>query len=141
MRDDLETFAPAPRVLTIAGDEVELWPLRLRDYARFVRAITPAMGQLMAGDLMGALVEHEDSVIEAVSVGSKIRREDLEDLGMDEIVRLGSAVIEVNADFFLRRVLPEVTAARARIEAIVSPPDGGSSSLGSAPEATPSTPA
>ena len=36
-------------------------------------------------------------------------------LGLDEAVRLAEAVFEVNADFFIQRVLPSLTEAATRV--------------------------
>lgn len=135
MTQDLEIFAPAPRRVTVGGRHVDLLPLRLRQYAGFLRAIEPALPLVLAGDLMAAAVDHEAAMLRAVSIGSGLPEAELAELWADEFILLARAVVEVNADFFVARVRPQIEAARAAMAALVSSA-GASSSPGSDDAAT-----
>lgn len=133
--DGLEVFAPAPHVVRVGGRDVALLPLRLRQYTGFVRAIQPALPLLVSGDVLGACIEQEEAMIKAVSVASGVPPDDLGNLWPHEFVALAGAVVEVNADFFLNRVLPAVRKTTAQIAALAAG-DGPSSLPGSDAEAT-----
>jgi hypothetical protein len=52
--------------------------------------------------------EGGDGVLDLMVIGSKKPREWVENLEMDEGVELLTSIFEVNADFFIQRVLPLV---------------------------------
>lgn len=54
-------------------------------------------------------------MIEAVAIASRRPNEWVAGLELDEAIRLAQAVFEVNADFFIRRLLPAITEAAGRI--------------------------
>lgn len=91
--------------------------------------------ELAAGDIVGALLRHADAVIAATAIGARVDRAWLEAQTPDVLVELASRVLEVNADFFVQRVMPALTAASERIARIASggmPGSPGSSAPGSA---------
>jgi hypothetical protein len=103
-------------------DRIE--PVRVRDLPRFLKAIEPIAQELSAGDIAGALMRHADAVIEATAIGARVERAWLEEQTADVLAELAAKVLEVNADFFVRRVLPVVTAAAERLAQTAS---GGTS--------------
>lgn len=109
-------------------------PVKVKDLPAFLRAIEPIMRELSRGDVMAALATQADAVIEATAIGAGIPRAELEESTVDVLVDLASRVIEVNADFFVQRVLPAIAAAADRINAIsaISHP---SSTIGSSDSA------
>jgi hypothetical protein len=58
-----------------------------------------------------------EAVITATAVASRRPKEWVEGLALDEAIRLAAAVFEVNADFFVQRVVPAVQHAAARVNA------------------------
>jgi len=109
-------------------------PIKVRDLPRFLRAVEPIAAELAAGDIAGALMRHADAVIEATAIGAGCERAWLEDQTPDVLAELAARVLEVNADFFVRRVLPIVTAASERLTQTAS---GGTS--GSPPSSGPAS--
>ena len=105
-----EPFAalpPVPVVLVIGGERLELTPLKVGELPAFARAVQPVAASLSASpDWLALLAEHGEAVIEAVAIASRRPAEWVAGLGLDEAVRLAEAVFEVNADFFIQRVLP-----------------------------------
>jgi hypothetical protein len=103
-------FSAAQR-LRIGGRDIAVDPVTVRDLPAFLAAVEPIARELMAGDVMAALAHNADRLIQAVCTGARVERAWLDDQQADVLVELAVAVIEVNADFFARRVLPAVTQA------------------------------
>ena len=117
MRGD--TFAalpPVPVTLVIGGERLDLTPLKVGDVPAFARAVQPVAASLSASpDWMALLAEHGEAVIDAVAIASRRPPEWVTNLALDDAVRLAEAVFEVNADFFIQRVLPSLTEAATRV--------------------------
>ena len=121
MRGD--TFAalpPVPVTLVIGGERLELTPLKVGDVPAFARAVQPVAASLSASpDWLALLAEHGEAVIDAVAIASRRPPEWVTNLALDDAVRLAEAVFEVNADFFIQRVLPSLTEAATRVSQIL----------------------
>ena len=117
MRGD--TFAalpPVPVTLVIGGERLELTPLKVGDVPAFARAVQPVAASLSASpDWLALLAEHGEAVIDAVAIASRRPPEWVTNLALDDAVHLAEAVFEVNADFFIQRVLPSLTEAATRV--------------------------
>ena len=117
MRGD--TFAalpPVPVTLVIGGERLELTPLKVGDVPAFAHAVQPVAASLSASpDWLALLAEHGEAVIDAVAIASRRPPEWVTNLALDDAVRLAEAVFEVNADFFIQRVLPSLTEAATRV--------------------------
>lgn len=101
-------------------------PIKVRDLPRFLRAVEPIAADLAAGDIAGALIRHAEALIEATAIGASVERAWLEEQTPDVLADLAARVLEVNGDFFVRRVLPQVTAAAERLSRIASGGTSGS---------------
>ena len=121
MRGD--TFAalpPVPVTLVIGGERLDLTPLKVGDVPAFARAVQPVAASLSASpDWLALLAEHGEAVIDAVAIASRRPPEWVTSLALDDAVRLAEAVFEVNADFFIQRVLPSLTEAATRVSQIL----------------------
>lgn len=107
----LDTYIPLERVIQAGGKNISVSPLRVRQIPAFARAIAPAVPALSGGDLAGAVGAHGDSLIRAVCVATSEAEDWVGDLMPDEFMALCVVVIEVNADFFSRRVVPTLMQA------------------------------
>jgi hypothetical protein len=116
----------------------DIQPIKVRDLPRFLKAIEPIAADLASGDIAGALMRHADAVIEATAIGAGVERAWLEDQTPDVLAELAAKVLEVNADFFVRRVLPVVMAAADRLTQSVQTGSGGTN--GSPPSSMPDSP-
>ena len=114
-----DTFAalpPVPVTLVIGGERLELTPLKVGDVPAFARAVQPVAASLSASpDWLALLAEHGEAVIDAVAIASRRPPEWVTNLALDDAVHLAEAVFEVNADFFIQRVLPSLTEAATRV--------------------------
>ena len=114
-----EPFAalpPVPVTLVIGGERLDLTPLKVGDVPAFARAVQPLAASLSASpDWLALLAEHGEAVIDAVAIASRRPPEWVTNLALDDAVHLAEAVFEVNADFFIQRVLPSLTEAATRV--------------------------
>lgn len=116
--DDIETMIPQPMEVEIRGEAVSISPLKVRQLPGVLRRLRGLWRHFEgeSPDVMEMLAESSDDLIDAVSVAVEKPRQWIEDLQLNEMIQLVSAVIEVNADFFSRAVLPEIRKAASGIE-------------------------
>jgi len=115
-----------PVYVEIAGERIDLSPLKVGEVPAFARAVQPIAASLSASpDWLALLAEHGEAAITAIAVATRRPVEWVAGLDLDEAVRLAEAIFGVNADFFIRRLLPSVTQAAARIGQTLESPTRG----------------
>lgn len=117
--DDLETiYQPKVIEVEVRGETVSVKPLtvdKIPLFARAIRPCVPALQGVGGQDWLRLLAEHGESMIDSVGIATGIEREGFNGLPPDEFVVLASAVMEVNMDFFVRRLAPAVSAAAEKM--------------------------
>lgn len=133
---DLETLTEVETVLvTVAGVDLGVTPLVAREFAPFSRALRPIMDELpaLAGGRIDAatvlaLMEQGDHLVQAVAIATRQSVEWVGGLEADELIVLVLAVMEVNANFFARRLMPQLMGRVAQTVGSLS--DNASSATG-----------
>lgn len=133
--ETLEKIAPVPVTITVAGESLTISPIKTRELPRMLKAVKPIAAEIQAEDVAGALLANADCLVEAVAIGARKPRAWVDELDLDDLVLLASAVLEVNGDFFVRAVLPGATEAMDRVSLLI----GQKSSMPSSAEGTDST--
>lgn len=107
---DLETLIPQAVELVIDGEPLAIKPLKVGQMPAFLRAITPVMQQIGGDgiDWLALFGERGDDLLTAVSIAVGKPRAWVDELAADEAILLAAKVIEVNADFFTRTVMPRL---------------------------------
>ena len=125
---DLETLIPQAVELVIDGEPLAIKPLKVGQMPAFLRAITPVMQQIGGDgiDWLTLIGERGDDLLTAVSIAVGKPREWVDELAADEAILLAAKVIEVNADFFTRTVLPRLDGLIARTSAAAAASTDGS---------------
>lgn len=114
--DLFAALPPVPTAIVIGGETLDITPIKVGELPAFARIVQPVAAHLSASpDWLVLMAEHGDAVIDAVSIAARRPREWVAGLELDEAVRLAQAVFEVNADFFIRRLMPVITEAAGRI--------------------------
>lgn len=115
----ISPFAALPPVadtVVIAGESLEITPLRVGELPAFARAVRPVAAKLGPDpDWLRLLSEDGESVILALAIACRRPPDWVAALAVDDAIRLAEAVFQANADFFIRRVVPEITQLSARI--------------------------
>lgn len=121
MTDD--TFAalpPVPETLIIGGETLDITPLKVGELPIFARTVRPFAGKLTADpDWLRLLSEDGETVILALAIACRRPPEWVSLLALDDAIRLAEAVFGANADFFIRRVVPEITRVSQRIGTVI----------------------
>lgn len=105
---------PLADALVIAGETLEITPLRVGELPSFARAVQPIAGRLSTDpDWLRLLAEDGDAVLQALAIACRRPLTWVAELAIDDAIRVAEAVFAANADFFLRRVVPEITRASA----------------------------
>jgi len=116
-KTELETLIPQPVEIEINGETLEIKPLTIGQLTRVMKALKPALADIQGEiNLTMLAVDHGDTLLSAVAAATGMDAAWLDKLPTDDFIRLAGNLLEVNADFFTRRVLPEITAAVERIE-------------------------
>lgn len=117
----LDIFVPEPRVIRAGGRDWQVAPLPIGRFPAFHRALEPIAGALLQGNLLEAVAADYEACRRAVLVGTGTEDSDaIDDLMPDDFVALFGAVIEVNADFFLRRVRPALAELAAAVTRLIA---------------------
>ena len=118
--DGLNTFAPIPVQLPLAGETLELTPIRLGELPRFLAVVHPVAEALVGEpDWIALLACHGETVLELLAISTRRDRAWINALSLDEAVRIAAAVFEVNADFFVHHVVPSIQQSAQRIAPIL----------------------
>ena len=131
MTDD--TFAalpPVPETVIIGGETLDITALKVGELPIFARTVRPIAGKLGPDpDWLRLLSEDGESVILALAIACRRPPDWVAALALDDAIRLAEAVFGANADFFIRRVVPEITRVSQRIGTVIpgATPSPGSS--------------
>jgi hypothetical protein len=137
MSQGLDAFIPEIRHPQIGGKSVNVAPLKVRQIPPFVRALGPAFGPLSHGRIDAAIGLHGEALIEAIAIATGESSDWLGDLDADEFMRLVGDVVEVNADFFVHRVLPTLNATVDKVTTALAGPMASPASPVAASDSTP----
>ncbi|AST26510.1 hypothetical protein [Ralstonia pseudosolanacearum] len=115
--DDLDKLIPQPAELAVGGETLAIQPLKVGRLPAFLRAISPTLQQLKAPsiDWLELFIERGDDLLQAVAIAVDKPRAWVDALAADEAILLAAKVVEVNADFFTRTVLPRLDGLFARV--------------------------
>ncbi len=119
---DLDKLVPQAFEITLAGETVSVKPLKVGQMPAFLRAITPVMQQI-GGDSIDWLAlfgQQGDDLLAAVAIATAKPRAWVDDLAADEAILLAAKVIEVNADFFTRTVMPKLDGLFAQASTVAA---------------------
>lgn len=99
-------------VVSVAGEDITITPLRVGQLPSFFKAVKPIIGSLTQESInwIAILSDYGDAIITAISIAIKKDREWVEALATDEAMLLAAKVIEVNSDFFMKAVMPKINA-------------------------------
>lgn len=125
---DLETLIPQAVELVIDGEPLAIKPLKVGQMPAFLRAITPVMQQIGGDgiDWLALFGERGDDLLTAVSIAVGKPRAWVDALDADQAILLAAKVLEVNADFFTRTVMPRLDGLIAQTSAAAAVTTAGS---------------
>ncbi len=120
LADDFDAISPQGRGATVCGQPIEVTPLTVGQIPAVMRALRGVDLARFDGDnldvLGDLLADHGDGIITAVAIAARQPQPVVADLELDEFLALFAVVLEVNADFFARRVAPALKLTLARVQ-------------------------
>ena len=113
--NDLDTLVPQGIELVIDGEPLVIKPLKVGQLPGFLRAISPVMQQISSTEIdwLSLFGERGDDLLSAIAIAVGKPRAWVDELAADEAILLAAKVIEVNADFFTRTVMPRLDGVLA----------------------------
>ena len=107
---ELDTLVPPEFELSLNGETLQLSPLRVGQMPAFLRILAPIMKDLTQDqiDWLELFGERGDDLLSAVAIAINKPRNWVDELAADEAILLAAKVIEVNADFFTKMVIPKL---------------------------------
>ena len=107
---DLEVLIPQAVELIIDDETLAIKPLKVGQMPAFLRAISPVMQQIGGDgiDWLALFGERGDDLLTAIAIAVAKPRAWVDALDADQAILLAAKVIEVNADFFTRTVMPRL---------------------------------
>lgn len=113
--NDLDTLVPQGIELVIDGEPLVIKPLKVGQLPGFLRAISPVMQQISSTEIdwLALFGERGDDLLSAIAIAVGKSRVWVDELAADEAILLAAKVIEVNADFFTRTVMPRLDGVLA----------------------------
>ena len=129
-QNTLAALPPVPEFVVIGGEKLEIGALRVGELPAFVRAVRSVASKVTSDpDWLRLLSEDGESVILALAIACRRPPDWVAALAMDEAIRLAEAIFGANADFFIQRVVPEITRVSQQITTVIpgAMPSPGSS--------------
>lgn len=123
--NELEVINPVGKQIKIKDENLTITPFKFGELPRVFRAVDPILVELTnalqhrnnhAAMLSALMASAGDNVLDLITVGVRKPREWVEQLDSDEGLELFAAVLEVNVDFFVKKVLPRLNKT---LEAVV----------------------
>lgn len=118
---DFQTFPPTSVAVQLSCGALELTPVRLGELPRLLAVVRPFADAISAEpDWLALLGAHGDGVLELLAITTRKDRTWVNDLSLDDAVQLAASVFEVNADFFVQRVVPGITRSADKLAPLIS---------------------
>jgi hypothetical protein len=115
--DELSQLVPPGAGVSAGGETIILKPLKVGQIPAFLRAIGPVLQQLRSEtiDWLALFGVHGESLLNAIAIATAKPQAWVDALDADEALALAAKVIEINADFFTRTVLPRLNELFAQV--------------------------
>jgi hypothetical protein len=132
-QEELTALMGGPhKTIRIGGQTHAISPLRVAELPSFIAAIQPVIASGI-DDVQAALLKHPNPTLDAIAIAARMERSEVDQLGLDDLLVLGAACIEVNVDFFTQTLAPLIETLGDQISDSLA---GSASPLGSSPTAT-----
>lgn len=106
----LDDLIATETLVHVGGEAILLAPLKVGQLPAFLRAISPVISELngQSIDWLALFGAHGDALLGAIAIAIRKPLDWVENLNADEALLLAARVMEVNADFFTRAVIPRL---------------------------------
>lgn len=116
---EIDKLIPVSNTLTIGDKTIEIKTMKVKQLSQVLKAVRPFIGAFTDKehpvDIMSLLIANTDDVVSLISILTGESTEWVEELEIDSLVEVFSKLVEVNLDFFTRRVFPSLSQAMGRL--------------------------
>jgi hypothetical protein len=132
---EIELLFPQGKTITLKGKEHIIKPFGFGKFPKLLRllkgikvdyapksleeTIEVAKEIAKTSVIMDIITDNSDRVVEVCELATNQKKEFFDDLPPDEAVMLLHAIIEVNTDFFIKRLQPQVLSALSSLSGSV----------------------
>ena len=115
--DELEIIEPTPVAVVAGGEEIVISEMNVRQMKSFIKKMNDISLYVRDKDVdvRAMFITNPDLVTDMVSICIGKSVDWIDEIKVDELIVLAFACIEVNADFFMTRVLPIFNSAMERL--------------------------
>jgi hypothetical protein len=114
----LDMLVPEGLRVRAGGESLHLVPLKIGQLPAMLRLLSPLVRHVNGSpsvDWLELLGQWGDDILNALVIAVGKPREWVERLSADEAILLAAKVVEVNADFFTRTVMPKLDATLTQV--------------------------
>ncbi len=112
-------FFPTPTVITIRDRKIEIKPIPVKNLSKVAKLVSPIISEIGSGSVsLSTIIENADNIIELSSLVCNIDKEWVGELDASELLQIIMPVVEVNIDFFVHKMAPELEKVAQRISQI-----------------------
>lgn len=113
--NDLEVMIPVIRTVQVAGKPLEIKPIKTKHLSKVIPLISPMIHLFMSNkqapeeerqNLAAIAFSNTDLVVELLAVVLDKKPEEIGEFELDELLNVFEVFVEVNADFFIEKVIP-----------------------------------
>lgn len=120
---DAQVMLPTDtRTVQFAGKSRPVPRIKVKHLNKVMSIIRPFANSLNKSDttdgrdqIIGLILEHSDGVVDLLALLFEVERSQVEEADLDTMVEATAAVLEVNLDFFVQKVLPSLLGAMGRL--------------------------
>ncbi len=122
----IQAVIPQSNELTIAGEVIKIEAAKVGKLPKILQVIQPIahlitnIKQGESLDLSGLFMLYMSDALELTAVLADKPRDWVDNLGIDQALQLFTALLEVNLDFFMSRVLPLVVDAMNKFASVAN---------------------
>jgi len=112
--DQLAKLYPAPVAVRLHGEPFDVYPMPISRIARVAKALRPLIEQSETLNFAALLAQNGEELVSVMATAIDKPVDVVGSMLPDEFVALFQAVMKVNQDFFVSRVLPLLSGAQAK---------------------------
>lgn len=128
---NLDAFVPKTKTVTAGGQVFEIAPLSIGALHRVHSTLGDgAYAAIATGQIPTAFMAYFPECTTALAIALNVEVAFIHALLPDEVLMLAFAVVEVNSDFFLERLLPSLRAAQEAMNKVGATSSHGLPSAG-----------
>ena len=105
-----DTFFPEPKTVTVRDKTIEVSPLSVKNIGKAVTYVEPLIKELAENGVAPMVIlKHTDEVIALCALATNQDADFLGELNAAELLSIITLVVQVNADFFVSAIMPQMT--------------------------------